>query len=80
VRTNRFSLRRFASCRSHCPRPAHRSPVADATRYGNFDDGFIYEQLRKPLGDRAISEQELLRPEAVEVWKEYQALQDKVPY
>jgi guanine deaminase len=54
--------------------------VADSTKYGNFDDGFIYEQFSKPVEDRAISEQEMLRPEAVEVWKEYQAREDKVPY
>lgn len=58
----------------------YAATVADSTKYGNFDDGFIYEQLRKPLESRAISEQQLLRPEAVEVWKEYQTLQDKVPY
>jgi len=54
--------------------------VADSTKYGGFDDGFIYEQLSKPANDRAISEQVMLRPEAVEVWKQYQALDDKVGY
>jgi guanine deaminase len=54
--------------------------VADSTKYGDFDDGYIYEQFSKPIEDRAISEQEMLRPEAVEVWKEYKAREDKVPY
>jgi tRNA(Arg) A34 adenosine deaminase TadA len=54
--------------------------VADSTRYGNFQDGFIYEQLAKPAEARAISQQSRLRPEAVEVWKEYEARQDKVNY
>lgn len=54
--------------------------VADSTKYGGFDDGFIYEQFNKPIDARAISEQEMLRPEAVEVWKEYEARQDKVAY
>lgn len=54
--------------------------VADSKKYGNFDDDFIYAQLHKPVKDRAISEQSLLRPEAVEVWKEYAQRKDKVDY
>ncbi len=54
--------------------------VADSKKYGNFDDDFIYEQFAKPIKDRAISEQEMMRPEAVEVWKQYAARQDKVDY
>jgi tRNA(Arg) A34 adenosine deaminase TadA len=52
----------------------------DSKKYGNFDDEFIYAQFATPLSDRAISEQSLLRPEAVEVWKEYHARPDKVDY
>jgi len=54
--------------------------VADSTKYGGFDDGFIYVELAKPVKDRTISEQRLLEPEAVEVWKEYEARTDKIPY
>jgi tRNA(Arg) A34 adenosine deaminase TadA len=54
--------------------------VADSKKYGNFDDDFIYEQFAKPMESRSISEQVLLRPEAVEVWKEYHARRDKVDY
>ena len=54
--------------------------VADSKQYGNFDDVFIYEQFAKPIKDRAISEQSFLRPEAVEVWKEYYARNDKIDY
>ena len=54
--------------------------VADSKKYGNFDDDFIYEQFAKPTKDRSISEQTLLRPEAVEVWKEYYNRKDKVDY
>lgn len=54
--------------------------VADSKKYGNFDDDFIYAQFSKPIKDRAISEQDLLRPEAVAVWKEYAARKDKVDY
>lgn len=54
--------------------------VADSKKYGNFDDDFIYKEFAKPIRDRAISEQELLRPESVEVWKEYHNRTDKVDY
>ncbi len=54
--------------------------VGDSKKYGNFDDNFIYDQFAKPPKDRAISQQSMLRSEAVEVWKEYQARKDKVDY
>lgn len=54
--------------------------VADSKKYGNFDDDFIYEELNKPVSDRRISEQSLMREEAVEVWKKYADRTDKVDY
>jgi tRNA(Arg) A34 adenosine deaminase TadA len=54
--------------------------VGDSKKYGNFDDNFIYDQFARPVKERSISEQSLLRAEAVEVWKEYAARQDKVDY
>jgi tRNA(Arg) A34 adenosine deaminase TadA len=54
--------------------------VADSKKYGNFDDLFIYGEFAKPMKDRTIPEQELLRSESVEVWKEYFNRSDKVDY
>ena len=54
--------------------------VEDSKKYGNFDDDFIYAQFAKPAKDRALSQQTLLRPEAVEVWKEYADRSDKIDY
>lgn len=54
--------------------------VEDSKKYGNFDDAFIYEQFSKPREDRNIPEVNLLRDEAVNVWKEYQNRTDKVDY
>jgi tRNA(Arg) A34 adenosine deaminase TadA len=54
--------------------------VADSKKYGNFDDVFIYGEFAKPMEDRTISEQQILRSEAVEVWKEYYNRSDKVDY
>lgn len=54
--------------------------VADALQYGNFDDRFIYKELAMPPEQRKITMKQLLRDEAVEVWKKYQAKLDKVQY
>lgn len=54
--------------------------VEDSKKYGNFDDEFIYEQFDKPVDQRAIPQVNMLRPEAVEVWKEYAERTDKVDY
>ena len=58
----------------------YAATVADSKKWGNFDDDFIYEQFMKPIDDRAISEQNLLRAEAVEVWKQYSERTDKIDY
>ena len=54
--------------------------VADAEEYGGFDDSFVYEQVAKPADARAIPQIQLLRDEAVEVWKEYAAQPGNVSY
>jgi len=54
--------------------------VDDSKQYGNFDDAFIYQQLSKPEAERAIPQTSILRPESVEVWKEYSKRTDKVDY
>ncbi|AMV38130.1 nucleoside deaminase [Planctomyces sp. SH-PL62] len=54
--------------------------VADSKAYGGFDDDFIYEQFATPIAERKIPELNLLRDEAVDVWKEYAALKDNVAY
>jgi guanine deaminase len=54
--------------------------VADAKRYGGFDDAFIYEQFTRPPAARTIPQIQLLQDEAVEVWKEYAAQPGNVAY
>jgi tRNA(Arg) A34 adenosine deaminase TadA len=54
--------------------------VADSKKYGGFDDAFIYEQFDKPASARAIPELQMLREEAVTVWKEYASQSGNVPY
>ena len=47
--------------------------VADSNRYGGFDDGFIYEQIAKPAARHTMPEMQILREDALNVWKEYAA-------
>lgn len=58
----------------------YSASVDDAFRYGNFDDRPIYEQLALPKERRSIRMTQMLREDAVVVWKKYQAKPDKVPY
>lgn len=52
----------------------------DALQYGDFDDTKIYAELRKPVGERSIPARQIMRAEAVEVWKKYRDKADRVPY
>ncbi|HEY8901654.1 MAG TPA: nucleoside deaminase [Chthoniobacterales bacterium] len=58
----------------------YAATVEDAFKYGNFDDSPIYKELALPKEQRSIKLTQLLREEAVEVWKEYQAKPDKIQY
>lgn len=52
----------------------------DALQYGDFDDTMIYAELRKPVGERSMPARQIMRAEAVEVWKKYRDKADRVPY
>jgi guanine deaminase len=54
--------------------------VEDALKYGDFKDLNYYEELRKDTKDRNIKMTELLRPEAVEVWKRFSQMPDRAKY
>jgi guanine deaminase len=54
--------------------------MTDSKKYGGFDDTFISQEFAKPISERKIPEIQLLRDEAVDVWKEYAALSGNVPY
>ncbi len=54
--------------------------VEDALKYGDFDDSMIYAELKKPVGERSIPSKQMMRAEAVEVWKKYSEKADRVPY
>ncbi len=54
--------------------------VGDALEYGNFDDSMIYAELKKPTLERSIPAEQILRDEAVEVWKKYKNMPGRVQY
>jgi guanine deaminase len=58
----------------------YASQVEDALQYGNFDDSMIYDEIRKPAEERTIAIKQIMRAEAVEVWKKYQAKKDRIQY
>lgn len=52
----------------------------DALKYGDFDDIDILDELRKEPDERRISFTQKMRPEAVEVWKEFAKMPDRARY
>ena len=52
---------------------------ADAARH-QFDDDFIYTEIPKQLHERSIPITQLLRDEAYEVFREWDAKADKIRY
>jgi tRNA(Arg) A34 adenosine deaminase TadA len=58
----------------------YAATVEDALEYGNFDDSMIYAELKKPTTERSIPAEQILRDEAVEVWKKYKNMPGRVQY
>jgi guanine deaminase len=46
----------------------------------NFDDYFIYSEINKEVEERSIEMEQVLREEALEVFKDWEGKQDKVKY
>lgn len=45
-----------------------------------FDDEWLYREVALPVGERAIPATQLLRPEALDVFRAWEAKADRVPY
>lgn len=45
-----------------------------------FDDDFIYTEIPKPISERKISMEQMMRPEALEVFKAWQVSDKKIKY
>lgn len=58
----------------------YAAQIEDALAYGGCEDSMIYDELRKPVGERTIPIRQIMRAEAVAVWKTYAETDDRVPY
>ena len=65
---------------AHIDKIYYGATTADALKYGDFQDIDILDEIRKDPKDRRITFTELLRPEALEVWKEFSIMPDRARY
>lgn len=65
---------------AHIDKIYYGATTGDALKYGDFQDIDILDEIRKDPKDRRITFTELLRPEAVEVWKEFSKMPDRARY
>ena len=61
-------------------RVVYASTIADALRYGQFDDQPIYEDLAKPISRRHVPAVQCLHDEMLDLWRRYAAKPDKIHY
>lgn len=54
--------------------------IEDSLKYGDFQDVGILDEIRKEPEERKIKFTEMMRPEAVEVWKEFSQMPDRAKY
>jgi guanine deaminase len=65
---------------AHLDHIFYGATVEDSLKYGDFQDVDILEELRKDPKDRKIKFTEKMRPEAVEIWKEFAQTPDRARY
>lgn len=65
---------------AHISHIFYASTAKDSLVYGNFQDIDILEELKKDPHERKIRWTEYKRAEAVEVWKEFAKMPEKVHY
>lgn len=58
----------------------YAATIKDALEYGDFADVGIYEEVCKSSDERRIPMVQHMRPEAVEVWKEFHDMPDRARY
>lgn len=61
-------------------RVVYASTIADALRFGGFDDEAIYNDLSKPVGERLVPATQCLRDEMLGVWRRYEAMPGRIRY
>ena len=65
---------------AHIDHIYYGATTQDSLKYGDFQDVDILDELRKDPKERRIQFSEHLRPEAVEVWKEFSQMPDRARY
>lgn len=65
---------------AHIDHIFYGASTEDALKYGEFQDIDILDEIRKDPSDRKINFTEVMRPEAVEVWKEFAKMPDRARY
>lgn len=65
---------------AHISKIYYASTQEDALEYGNFDDTDILAEIRMDPSKRRIHEEQIMQPEAVEVWKEFAQMPDRAHY
>lgn len=65
---------------AHLDKIYYGATTGDALKYGEFQDINILDEIRKEPQDRKIKFIEMMRPEAVEVWKEFSKMPDRAHY
>lgn len=64
---------------SRCAAIYYGNTAADAAAVG-FDDSFLYDEVKKPLEQRAIPIRQLLHDEALESFRAWTASEKKIDY
>lgn len=65
---------------AHIDHIYYGATIADSLKYGDFADTDIFEEIRNNPEERKIKQIELLRPKALEVWKEFTQMPDRARY
>ena len=65
---------------AHIDEIYYASTVEDAKKYGNFQDSDLFAEFKKESKDRKMRCTEMLRDEAVAVWKKFSAMPNHVHY
>jgi guanine deaminase len=65
---------------AHVDKIYYAATTEDSLKYGDFADIDILDEVRKDPSKRRIAMKEEMRPQAVEVWKEFHAMKDRARY
>lgn len=65
---------------AHIDHIYYGATIQDSLKYGDFDDVDFLAEIRKDPKERKLQFSELMRPEAVEIWKKFSVMPDRARY